>query len=385
VKVAPQLMQQFIAWAKASGKPRPTTSQGMDLLFAEFMNQAAVLGQQQQPQQRSPSPAALRPALRSVPPPPPPLQSIEIGQPVWDEIPDDKQTIMTWDGVKSQIVDGNHAPDDFDEMVARREQAMIEGGHDDLAREAILMGDNHAALTAAAPFTRDNPTSATNTPLGNRVNIAINDLKEVARWVGDDAETTPVTVSAGIVQQNPNLTFGGVFFGQLRPFARVQWGTRGYLLTADIDLGTGFQFTICASTVILQLGMNAAAGTTTGFTVDVAGMLSFKPCVRTAPLTRTVYIDAQAGAGATSAVLAVPNSAKKVTIWRSAPNNQVDVFFIGLGGNTTTGARRAASGVATVETDNPVTYELPGNTVAFQVQNNGAGATDIMAVFELGI
>lgn len=258
---------------------------------------------------------------------------------------------------------------------------------DSLEAKAILMRHREAAQAKVAPWSNSNPPSASGAILGNQITLLPDAPEvEVARWTGaDEVETGPVTVTLGYVQLNSLQTPGAIFAGQLRPIARVVWGTRGMVFTADIDLGTGAQLTITASTVSVRMLMPSKAGTTPGASIVCSAMISFKQCVRTAPLTNTVYVDGLAGGGTQSADIAIPAFAKGVRIWRSAPGNAIRFIINGLGGNQTTAFSIPASTDANAEAVPPAFFELPGNSTTFSILNSGAGATDIMAVFELEI
>lgn len=255
------LKAAFIAWARSKGIRKPHSQETLDILFARFMIERAA------------APSA------------PVLGGEVLGA---DRLGISKNPIeVTWDGAKSEIFDvRTHAPDDFDVMVEKREAAMIEAGHDDLAREAILMEQGAAAAAAAAPPSSTNPVSATNTPLGGQATPdSTKPPVEVARWVGDDREATNFTITASFVQPPQSA---GVLSGiGGRSYLIVQWGCRGVANSMEVDVGNGCEFTLTGSFVSVSVAYDGRSvnGATQGQPVAVS--LAFRDGNRTTPLTRT--------------------------------------------------------------------------------------------------
>lgn len=250
--------------------------------------------------------------------------------------------------------------DDEDEFAARSQAlSVLEGGvmdedeifgEDDLDTAADIMNamptaDQLAHKTAirqkkwrdlreVAPFARINPVSVLHGTIGGQQQVfSGGPALQVCNWGGEDCETTPVTITIAPTQQihigntetiDPVTTVGA------RPFAIIQFGTRGFLVKAFIDIGLGCQLTVGASMVTVQVGLDPIPGGSPPISMKLAGMLSFFPVVRTKPITRTVY------SGAIPLVLppgfnntfAVPPFAKDVTLTLSplvpAPGAQLE-------------------------------------------------------------
>ena len=190
---------------------------------------------------------------------------------------------------------------------------------DQLQHFADLRGTKHALLNAQAPFSRINPPSVLTGSLGTQVSVSAGELKQVAAWAGDDAETGPVTITLAAVAQ---LDAMGDDYGYAahRPYAVIQFGTRASLLTAEVDISRGCQLTVCASMVTVQVGTsygpidNAAA---LPKPILLSGMLSFHPMVRTQNVTRTTFIDTNVLIGI-GVVPTIPAFARSVTLLKTS-------------------------------------------------------------------
>jgi hypothetical protein len=279
-----ELMQRFALWARSKNIPRPSNPVALKVLFATFLQDTtSALGQYGAPNH-------------------------------WEEIADKHRLELSFDGASTEIVDSREAPaNDWDEMIEQREQAMAEGGGDDLSREAILLERQRVESAAKSPFVNTNPPSAGTGTLGSSATVtapvsdvipkiyggispqpANNQLvnivtAQVAEWISDsDLETRAVTVSFQTTQQSFFSTPAG-----LRPFGVVQFGTGtvpGALIYVDICRGA--QFTVPGSSVRLFVGLDpVAAGIANQNSMLLAGAISFGPTVRAAPIYRTVYLD----------------------------------------------------------------------------------------------
>jgi hypothetical protein len=169
-------------------------------------------------------------------------------------------------------------------------------------------------LDQQAPFARNNPPSVLKGTIGGQQVVRSDDgiALQVANWPGDDPETIPVSFTFAPVEQ---LSQNGFELAtRAIPFGIIQFGTRGMMVKAEVDIGTGCQGTLTASAVTLQVALERfvpgnPALETAGI-MKLAGMLSFNTVVRTAPLTRTKYCeDFVVGFGA---VIPVPPFAKSV-------------------------------------------------------------------------
>lgn len=273
-------LRQVGQWARAHGKPRPSSEEGWKVLLAEFV-------------------AANR-------------QQHVVGGASWEEIPDTKATHMTWNGATTDIVDAQHGePDEFHQMLADRDKALIEAGGDEFEQLAILRERRGAELNAFQPFTNVNPRSAVDAILGNNAIVVCGGpLSQVIYWqAGSDAETTNLNIALQPVNQPPPNVIGAIF----RPFARVKWGTRSTQFTADIDIARGTQISLNAASVTVQVGLAAdvSGNAPNDTTMNISGSLSFGGGGRFAPVTRTVWLDSPTGS---ETFLTVPSFAKRVSV-----------------------------------------------------------------------
>lgn len=203
---------------------------------------------------------------------------------------------------------------------------------DQLQHFATLRKVKHQMLDSQAPFIRNNPPSILKGALGNITDIGLGaggalvpqgstsslavyrmPLVQVANWSGDDAETLPITVT--FAQNTTQLL--GTPTAPVRPFGIIQFGTRAISVTAEIDIGSGVQFTVNASAITLQVGIETRSdlvfpsGVTFFAQTKLAGMISFHPTTHALPVTRTRYID-EIVAGATTATVSVPLFARSL-------------------------------------------------------------------------
>lgn len=238
----------------------------------------------------------------------------------------------------------------------------------------------HAQLVETAPFARTQPPSALNGLLGGTVLVAPGQTVVAARWDSDhDSETCPITITlAGIA----DLFSGGAISAAFRPFARVLFGTRGNLTQIDVDIGRGKQFTVTASSVVLMLGVEDNVALSSA-PLALTGMISYGQCVRTSPISRTLYISL--GNGATSAIGVVPMFASRVSIYRNDAQQAVTLnFFNASGGQPRLSFLRAAAGQSAEQS---VMDPLPlaGELSLFTVVNGGGSAVLVELVFELSL
>lgn len=354
-----QMMREIGMWAQSHGKRRPETVDQWKALIGEY-----VVHRRGEAAARAMAHAAQAHAQ--------PLAT-------WGEIPDEHETHIGVNGAGAQILDGRpqgQFQSDWDKLLHDREQAMTEAHGDDFNRDFLLQQKEHTELQAAAPFIRQNPLSAVKENLGSVVNLPAGKTVEVARWTGDDIETTAVSILLGPVDALPLAT--GVL-GAFRPFAILQWGTKGFQIQAEIDIGRGTQLTINASSVVVMVGL--ANNTPSTNILALSGMISFQPCVRTAPITRTQFYTL--GAGAHTDPIAIPAFAKSFTIWRDDALMDVSVSVDDFGGTTIYTAEREANATSS-ETESEK-FSLPGDAAYIEVFNNGASGVNIRIVFELAL
>jgi hypothetical protein len=223
------------------------------------------------------------------------------------------------------------------EAAAQAGEEEVFGGEDELDRAARIMSHSDQLVAKArirhedwkskdtiANFVRINPTSVLKGVLGNQVQVTSGQqIKEVCRWAGDDAETVPVTILVAPVQQQ---LFSGPT-STSRPFAIITWGSKGFSVKAKVDIGQGFQLTLNASSVVVQVGLEASTKFPTPISQFFTGMLSFYPPTRVLPVTCTVYIDDLVGGGVVGQSVLVPAFAKNVIAWREDESKSLTLDF----------------------------------------------------------
>lgn len=295
------LGKAFAQWCARNRIPKPTTRAGLEVLFAQFMNQQ------------------------------PDTQEVLGAGANHYEIHDTHETHLVNDGSTVQVADP--APQgiyksDWDELLENRGKAAIgPNGEllDDFDQEFELLNKQRADQAATAPPTNTNPPSSATAILGGQTPfVTTAQPQELARWVGDDGETTPVTVTiAPYNVQNPRqepFSF--------RNYAIVQFGTRGFLSTVEVDVSRGCQFTVSGSSVIVQVATEGTALFTTGLqSPPLVAMLSFNQIVRTSKLTRTKWV---ATNDAHSGVFSIPPFAKTLeAVWINSPGTLMTITFLG--------------------------------------------------------
>lgn len=269
--------------------------------------------------------------------------------------------------------------DDFVEL-ARRRAAAAYGPNgeilDDFHQRFMEQQAEHGELQQAAPFSRDNPVSVLNGLLGGNASVMPGQFVEVVNWQGEDAETTSCTVTLGQALYSPAAQVQP----QLRPFARVQWGTRGFLVEADVDIGTGTQFTIGASSVRVQVSQDQPDSGSVAAPVALTAMLSFRQVTRGAIPTRTAYLSNATNIPNAASFVTVPLYAKTVAFWRGGPGGQYafKLHFIDSSGVDVYQYTVAANAFMT-----PI--EFSGDIVQIAVENTTPGVNNGRLVFGLSL
>jgi hypothetical protein len=111
----------------------------------------------------------------------------------------------------------------------------------------------------------------------------------------------------------PLITGDGVIGN---PYAIVRWGNNGIMATATIDIGTGCQFTIGASSVIVSVGVELIE-TDVPRRVEISGMLSFYASNKSVPVTRTIrHLQLDPGESFTTFI---PKFAYQFSVFRQEP------------------------------------------------------------------
>lgn len=190
---------------------------------------------------------------------------------------------------------------------------------DSLTQKAALRNAKHDTLGQQAPFVRIVPPSILKGTLGGQQQVAHGQNAQVALWGGEDAETTAVSVCFAPVQQIASTPLDAVPVNDaFRPYGIVQFGTRGFLVKAEVDIGTGVQFSVPASMVSLQVALEPqpSGSTLAPGNMKLAGMLSFLPVTHTPNVTRTVYVDSLAAGNPET--IRIPPFSRNFTLFRFA-------------------------------------------------------------------
>ncbi len=380
----PQLQGLFVKWARANGRKKPDSEIGLYLLQQEFMNElqaraAAATSQVQE----------VMGAAGDVTHSSDPVSRL-----------DPHMNLMRNEGGMVDVMDIETEDSDFTEMIRKKHQAMEEAGGDDLAAHVIYRDSVGKQLPPDSPA----PPSATKGSLGSSAlvstyasdqapqvyggvstNPAVGFAKnvspaEVARWNADnDFETRPVTITFQNITATPITSKAAIIPVGLRPFGLVQFGTSSASSPLYVDIGRGCQFTVAASAVSVAVGVDPVASNSQTLInqMQLAGMISFNPVVRTTPIYRTVYIDDLEGS---TLQINVPPFANRVWFFRAAPASVgASLVFQDSTANTVYEVDLAAG--AQMTTPIPLTSDIAFISVA-----KTAGANNYARlVFELGL
>jgi hypothetical protein len=297
------------------------------------------------------------------------------------------------------LLDSGHGEDEYSEAEEQEEsdtfgaddldtannfrRSMITG--DELTQKAALRKNQWHTLNAQAPFSRLQPPSVLKGVLGGQQKVSsdpnvvagINSSAQVALWGGDDVETMPVSITLAPVQQIFAVD-SALAVGSLRPYGIVQFGTRGFLVKVEVDIGRGCQFSVGASYVSVQVALEPVVAPAVGSTMLLSGMLSFLPVSHTTPLTRTKYVDFLA-IGAHETIL-LPAFAKNLAVWRNPLTTEITLSFRDAN-DINTYSYVIAAGATLLE---PI--PLSNDIVAVRVTNTGGVLVDhVRLIFGLSL
>lgn len=262
-------------------------------------------------------------------------------------------------------------------------------GADSLDVKAALRKTRLGMLNQQAPFVATNPPSVLAGISGNQATVKPGELHQVCFWQGDDAHASTVSLAIAPVQQQATtdqdfvtapLSLGSGLGN--RPYARIQFGTKGFSVAAFVDIGTGVQLDVCASMVTIEVGLKINPNITTP-AMQLAGMIgSFKPIMRTAPLLYTLYAD-DTGVVNTN-IYPVPPFAKRVWFIKQSIADVVTLNVVNFAHSPP--GNFEYQGVATIAANTQMAdaIVLPGDAVAVSA-TNAAGNAQGRFVFELGL
>lgn len=200
-------------------------------------------------------------------------------------------------------------------------------------------------------------------------------LIEVANWQGaPDVHTLPLTITFAPVEP---LSIYGINAGGnqpfFRPFGVVQFGTKGSMYQAYVDIGMGTQFTVSGSSCRLLVGLppSVAAAQHAG-SMTLAGSISCRPIAKNdAPATRSVYFDVGTNGG--TFVYPIPRFARSLTFLKAGPTTDGAVISFLNNFGASAGAVLVLPANANSQLSNQQTPVLiPGEAVAYTLQKIGA-------------
>jgi hypothetical protein len=271
--------------------------------------------------------------------------------------------------------------DDWTEHMRRLSLAQIgPNGEllDDFDQMMQMQRGEQAALRVDAPFVRTVPPSFSKALLGSQVTAKASGPEvEAARWAADaDEEASSITISVTPLQDT--MTANGIFL----PYLILRWGSRGQINYAKIDICRGIQLSVCASAVVANIvleGTGIAASTLMDFSASLASGV----CVRTQPLTSTLFFNNLEG-GTVSNRFDIPKFSKSVLFWRADASQAMSINLKSYATATLWSFTRAAA-AASGETAAFDSLLLSGDCASFTLSNGAAGGSfcDVRVVFEL--
>ena len=268
------------------------------------------------------------------------------------------------DEIERRLMPTSLPVQDLDHQADLREKAFLESGR-------------------VAKYVNTVPPSAFRGTMGGQQEVfSGGPALDVAWWQGEsDADNRAVTITLDnvgpIINGFPtaiNVCDGGRY--SYRPYANIFFGTRCMGIKVVVDIGTGCQFTVGASSVRVQIGMDAPGGIAPGVgSMQLTAMLTHFATQRQTPITRSLYADA-IGASATQN-FKVPKFGKTVLpIVSSDPTGQTQLDFLDVGG----------ANVGSFLFVNGTTYPsavVPPDAYTVNVTNKGLNASNTRVMFGL--
>ncbi len=286
-----------------------------------------------------------------------------------------------------------YTPDtlDFANKVAQRAY-----NADQLDRKVITRQEQWQSLNNQAPFMRVNPPSALKGTLGNQLTLRSGtdpvtggvrqqDRRgQVVNWEGEDAETTPITVTLAPVSPPGGLA-AGQFPPWMLPVGIIRFGTRGFSADFEVDIAQGCQFTLTAASVVVEVALNESLPgiVEPDASFQLAGMISFgttnrQPC----PVTRTLYgsLDTTGPTPVGDTSFNVPNFAKRFWIMVSDASPVPPAFRLTYrSGSFTPFVRDYAANY-----DQQTPFTIPNGTTEIEISFGAAvGSFLVGLIFEL--
>jgi hypothetical protein len=248
-----------------------------------------------------------------------------------------------------------------------------------LDQKVSLRANKWNELVKSAHFVRTNPPSVLNGILGNQATVGLGEQKQVVNWGGEDSETLPCTITCAPVSDPQPVGANATF----RPFAKIRFGTKGFLVNAEVDIGRGMQLTVSGSSVTVMVALPPSLQIPPYElppTMQIAGMLSFYPIVRTVPITRTLYIDTPIGQGSTA--LFIPPFSKQLRLAKQVIGVGATINILDSSGNSTLGTYLVPAGT---QMTSPIL--LPNGAEIITLSDTATPANSVAGtlIFELAL
>ncbi len=351
------IVKLFAAWAKSKGIAKPATKEGMQALYGQFVSelQAKATGASHVIGAAGDATYANDPISK--------LDAAPI--------------IMRNSGGLVDIMEPENEESDWTEMVRDKQRALEEAGGDDLAAHVIYRKEQRAEIAAQASLPGGVPQSLGGAQLGQQASVVSGgDVIQVARWDGaNDAEARVMSVVITPIQ--PVLPAAASGQTSLRPFARVHFGTSGFLTDCEVDIGNGCEFAVPGSSVQVDVGMDPTSTSYgTAGRMILSAMISPHVVARAGVrITRTRYLDSDAG----NPTVSVPRFAKDLTPYRTTTANAYTIVMQDQFGNSLYSVPIAA----TVSTCDPIL--LAGDVQLIQVVPTGGSVGAVRLIFGLSL
>lgn len=271
--------------------------------------------------------------------------------------------------------------DEIDAYLRDKAKATREAGGDEFYGRVGMKQERFVELNREAPFARTNPVSILNGILGNAALIASGETaKMLVNWQGLDAETTPVAITLAVAAANPDLisTPGGTATS-IKPYGIVQFGTGGFLVSVEVDIAQGCEFSVSGSQIAVSVAMDPQINTEAVAQQRVTAMLSFRSINRHSRLTRTRYVPLLTAA-AVSGYYVIPVFAQDLIVLFDEPNLTSTISWY-----TQTGLALGVNRIAASTTEQmKVPILVPKNAWGLTVTNS-SGSTQNFTQLQFGL
>lgn len=279
---------------------------------------------------------------------------------------------------------------DFGAMVRQLGEASVDRDGapvGDLEREIQFRNLKRAEKNKQAPQVRTNPP-ATDACLGQTVSVTSGGQEQdCCWWTAEDEDSCTIVINlwnagagafGGGGTKWPSATNPSSVNYSYRPYAVIIFGTDGGAARVVVDIGTGCQVRVAASSVYVKIGMDAAPAGTAAGTMQLGAAIAFRNASHGMPITKTLYIDSLANAGTSTVV--VPLFAKLLLpLQRSDLAGAVNLDFKDAAGTILYSRALTATQVMTES------EPLANDVYQITVTNNGPDTSTYRLVFGLSL